>query len=72
MKIWLGEPDDAIRHLAQAMRLSPLDPQINTMQAGTAFAHLLAGRYDEALFWTDKALSEHTNYVTPLRLGCGK
>ena len=68
VKIWLGEPDDAIRHLAQAMRLSPLDPQIITMQAGTAFAHLLAGRYDEALFWTDKALWEHTNYVTPLRL----
>ena len=49
VRIYLGEPDTAIRHFAHAMRLSPLDPQTITMQAGTAFAHFLAGHYDEAL-----------------------
>ena len=49
------------------MRLSPLDPQIIAMQAGTAFAHFLAGRYDEASSWAEKALWEQTNYVTTLR-----
>jgi tetratricopeptide (TPR) repeat protein len=68
VRIYLGEPDTAIRHFAQAMRLSPLDPQIITMQAGTAFAHFLAGRHDEALTWTEKALWERTNYVTAVRL----
>jgi TolB-like protein len=59
-----GEPEVAIEHLARAMRLSPLDPQIISMQAGTAFAHFLAGRYDEATFWIEKALWEQTNYMT--------
>jgi TolB-like protein/DNA-binding winged helix-turn-helix (wHTH) protein len=67
-RIWLGEPDLAIKQFAHAMRLSPLDPQIITMQAGTAFAHFLTGRYDEALFWAKKARWEQTNYVTPMRL----
>jgi tetratricopeptide (TPR) repeat protein len=68
IRVWLGEPDVAIKHFAHAMRMNPLDPHIITMQAGTAFAHFLAGRYDEALSWADKALWEQTNYVTPLRL----
>jgi TolB-like protein len=67
-RIWLGEPELAIKHLAQAMRLSPLDPQIIAMQAGTAFCHFLVGRYDEALTWAEKALWEQTNYVTTLRI----
>lgn len=67
-RIWLGETDLAITHFAQAMRLSPLDPQMITMQAGTAFAHFLAGRYEEALFWADKTRWEQTNYSTPIRL----
>src|SRR5207237_10922687 len=45
-RVFRGEPETAIEHFARAMRLSPLDPQVIRMQAGTAFAHLLAGRYD--------------------------
>jgi TolB-like protein len=67
-RVCLGEPDLAIRHFAQAMRLSPLDPQMIAMQAGTAFAHFLAGRYDDALSWTGKARWEQTNYATTIRL----
>jgi TolB-like protein len=67
-RVWLGEADVAITHFAQAMRLSPLDPQMITMQAGTAFAHFLAGRYEEALSWANKARWEQTNYLTPIRL----
>ena len=50
------------------MHLDPLDPHIIAMQAGTAFAHFLAGRYDEASSWTEKALWEETNYMTSLRI----
>jgi hypothetical protein len=49
------------------MRLSPLDPHIIGMQAGTAFAHMLAGRYDEASSWAEKAMWAQ-NYMTPLRI----
>ena len=37
-RLWLGESEVAINHFAHAMRLSPLDPHIIAMQAGTAFA----------------------------------
>jgi Tfp pilus assembly protein PilF len=38
------------------------------MQAGTAFAHLLAGRYDEATSWAEKAMWAQNNYTTPIRI----
>src|SRR5207244_11025282 len=61
-----GEPKVAIEHFARAMRLSPLYPQIITMQAGIAFAHFLTGRYDEASSWAEKTLWAQTNYITPI------
>ena len=39
----------------RAMRLSSLDPHTISMQGGMAFAHFIAGRDDEALFWAEKA-----------------
>jgi TolB-like protein len=60
---FLGEPDVAIEHLAQAMRLSPLDPTLYHMQAGTGFAHFLAGRFDEACEWAQRASREEPNYT---------
>jgi TolB-like protein len=66
-RVYRGEPETAIGHFARAMRLSPLDPHIIAMQAGTAFAHLLAGRYDEASSWAEKAMWAQ-NYLTPLRI----
>jgi TolB-like protein len=66
IRVYLGEPEIAIKHFAYAMRLSPLDPHMIAMQAGTAFAHFLAGRYDEASSWADMALWEQTNYLTTI------
>ncbi|MBC8013468.1 MAG: hypothetical protein H7X74_05230 [Methyloceanibacter sp.] len=56
VKVWLGEPEAAIERAARAMRLSPNDPQIFQMQAGTAAAHFLAGRYAEALSWAEMSI----------------
>jgi TolB-like protein/tetratricopeptide (TPR) repeat protein len=58
VRIWLGEPEIAVDHLARAMRLSPLDPGFHRMQSATASAHFFAGRYDEASSWAEKALRE--------------
>jgi TolB-like protein len=49
--VWNGEPEAALTQLAHAMRLSPHDPQIALMQAGTAWAHFFAGRDVEAIAW---------------------
>ena len=53
-----GEPDVAIERFQHVMRLSPLDPEMVRMQAGMALAHFLAGRFDVASSWGEKALRE--------------
>jgi TolB-like protein/DNA-binding SARP family transcriptional activator len=58
VKVWSGEPDAAIERVARAMRLSPNDSQIFSMQAATAAAHFFAGRYAEALAGAEMAARE--------------
>jgi TolB-like protein/Tfp pilus assembly protein PilF len=65
LKVWRGEPDAAIEHFARAMRLSPLDPEIYRMQAGTALAHLFAGRFDTASSWAEKASRDLPSFLIP-------
>jgi tetratricopeptide (TPR) repeat protein len=67
-RVWLGEPDAAIEHLARAMRLSPLDPQIHRMLYATAYAHFYAGRYDMASSWAEMALREQPESHQALRI----
>jgi tetratricopeptide (TPR) repeat protein len=58
LRIWHGDQDEAVERFARAMRLSPLDSELYRMQAGTAMAHLLAGRFDAASSWAEKAVSQ--------------
>jgi adenylate cyclase len=64
----LGEPDAAIDSFGFAMRLNPLGPYLVHAQQGTAFAHFLAGHYDQACVWAKKALEHHPDFVSALRL----
>jgi tetratricopeptide (TPR) repeat protein len=68
VRVHRGEPEIAIEHFARAMRLSLFDPQMIAMQAGTSFAHFLAGRYDQASSWTEKAMWAQANYLTSIRI----
>jgi TolB-like protein/class 3 adenylate cyclase len=68
VNIYLGKPEIAIDHLARAMRLNPLDPLTFGLQNGTAAAHFLAGRYDEASTWSERALREHADFLPALRM----
>jgi TolB-like protein/Tfp pilus assembly protein PilF len=63
VRAWLGEPEEAIEHEARAMRLSPHDPVFFNMQAGTALAHFIAGRYAEASSWAELAVREQPNHL---------
>ncbi len=67
VRAFLGEADIAIEHLARAMRLSPLDPLMFLMQALTALAHFVAGRYPEAAEWAAKAVREQPNFLGAIR-----
>jgi adenylate cyclase len=67
VKNFLGEPEVAIERFARAMRLSPLDPYLAAMRAGTAFAHFLLGRYDEAASWAAMA-QDNPDYQPGLRI----
>ena len=58
VRVFLGEPETAIEHLARAMRLSPLDPVFGQMRGATASAYFFAGRYEEASSWAEKAIRE--------------
>jgi tetratricopeptide (TPR) repeat protein len=60
-RVFLGDPETAIRHLEQAIRLSPLDPLIFIVFNGLALANFFSGRYNEAAAAAEKA---GPNYIT--------
>jgi TolB-like protein/tetratricopeptide (TPR) repeat protein len=73
-RVWFGEPEVAIEHLARAQRLSPHDPHAFNMRSATAYAHFIAGRYGEALSWAEAALSERSDHSSAIRVfaaSCG-
>jgi adenylate cyclase len=68
VKLWFGEPELAIERFARAMRLSPLDPWMTGMRSGTAHAHFLLGRYDEAASWAAMSLQDNPDFQAGLRI----
>lgn len=66
VRMWRGQPDDAIERIARAMRLSPLSPDMQRMEVGIAMAHLLAGRPGDALSWAEKASRHISDRAFPI------
>jgi len=66
-KNFLGDPEGAIAQLTHAIQLSPLDPHGFRAQGGIAFAHFLAGRYEEAITWAEAALRQRPTYQAAIR-----
>jgi TolB-like protein/class 3 adenylate cyclase len=64
---YANRPEPAIESLNQAIRLSPLDPLGYLFKAGFTLAHMLAGRYDEALKWVEETLREKPGLSSALR-----
>ena len=67
-------PDEAIRTMEKAIRLSPRDPQMHLFLHQIAVAHLLAGRYEDALARGRESLRLRTNQPNPYRIvaaACG-
>ena len=68
LRVWRGEPDIAIEHLARAMRLSPLGPMTGEAQSATAHAHFFAGRYEEACIWAGRTTMESPHVAGGVRI----
>jgi len=66
-KAFLGDPEGAIAQLTHAIQLSPLDPHGFRAKGGIAFAHFLAGRYEEAITWAEVALRQRPTYQAAIR-----
>ncbi|MDO9708404.1 adenylate/guanylate cyclase domain-containing protein [Paracraurococcus lichenis] len=67
-RAYLGEADVALAHLERAHRLSPLDAQTYNKFLAAAFATFAAGRYEESLGWSSRALNEKADYVPAWRI----
>ena len=57
-----GQSDPAIEAFERAMRLSPLDRHRRNFTTGIARAHLVAGRYEQALDWAERTLRKEPDY----------
>jgi tetratricopeptide (TPR) repeat protein len=68
LRLYLGEPVDAIERFERSMRLSPLDPFAYFGFAGMGLAHLFAGRLDEGVSWARRASHEQPNWAGALRV----
>jgi tetratricopeptide (TPR) repeat protein len=66
IRLYNGEPELAIAHFKYAMRLSPFDPLIGNMWRAIAFAHLLAGRYDQSLLASEQGGPDDASALTVL------
>src|SRR6266850_4034114 len=58
-----GDPEAAIEFFTQAMRFSPLDPEMFRMQAGMAMSHLFAERFDLALSWAEQSFRQLPSFA---------
>jgi TolB-like protein/DNA-binding winged helix-turn-helix (wHTH) protein len=67
LKVWLGEPETALQHLAHAIRLSPFDSMMPLIQVAIAFANFFIGDYDKASCVAEHVLREKPDYSVALR-----
>jgi len=65
-----GQDGEAIEHGEEAIRLSPLDPEMAFFLGGIAVAHFAADRFVEAVRYTTEALRLRPGFQGAQRLRC--
>ena len=55
--VMLGNHERAMAHYNRAMQISPLDPYIGDTYWGVAHAYFIAGHFEQAIAWANKALA---------------
>ena len=64
LRVWRGEPDLALEHVAHAMRLDPLDPW--GIHGAAAYAHFLSGNFDIASSSAESAMRGNPLSLLPI------
>jgi len=59
----LGQPDKALLQIGEAVRRSPLDPQLGIWNLVLGRAYLLLGRWDQAIEANLKARAQQTGFI---------
>jgi adenylate cyclase len=59
----IGEPERAIEHLHQVLRLNPRDPRSHDTYNVLAFASFIARQYDQGIDWASRAVSDRPQMV---------
>jgi adenylate cyclase len=65
---FVGNGEVAIAHFDRAIRLSPLDPAMGALLVGSGVAHVVAGRYEEALEMGRRTVQQSPNFASGHRL----
>jgi tetratricopeptide (TPR) repeat protein len=65
-----GQDRDAIEKADEAIRLSPLDPEMAFFFGGKAVAHYTAGRYADSLRWSNDLLQLRPGFQGAQRMRC--
>ena len=63
ISIFLGQHEAAALQFQRAMRLNPLDPEINKSEFGMAQANFLLHRFEIAFSWASKSLARQKSYA---------
>jgi TolB-like protein len=66
VKNWMGESDQAIVRVNRAIDFSPNDPYLAGMRRAIAFAHFIAGRYEQVVAEADADSASPQAYVMVL------
>jgi TolB-like protein len=64
LRVWRGEPDLALEHVAHTIRLNPRDP--SGMHGAAAYAHFLSGDYDRASSWAETSMRDSPPFLLPI------
>ena len=63
-----GNPAEGLELLRRADRLSPRDPTGWLLAGGMSLAYYLEEKFDDSIFWSQKALAQNPRYVVAIRL----
>jgi adenylate cyclase len=63
-----GQSDEATKHLEEAIRISPHDPQNSIFNTGLAVTHYLEERYAKAVEYSNKTLQQRSAFTAGHRI----
>ena len=63
-----GRHEKSIQYYERAMQLSPRDTQSFEAYMGISFPYFFLGQYDQAIYWSERALREKPRYFPALLL----